>query len=689
LTLSGVRGAVSLIPALWLAVTGTASAQTGFGGFGGQGGRGQPKLKITSRFDENNDGRLNDAERQAARGHARSIRGRQTASQLRSIKSDFGQDLLESAASAPLENTDLYDEGTLRTLYLRFPNEDWFSELSDFYHTDVEVPADLIVDGNVYASVGVRFRGNSSYFTISGALKKSFTVSIDHEDPDQRLYGYRTLDLLNSHADPSFLREVLFSRISRQYIPTSKANFVRLVINGESWGVYINLQQFNNDFLQDWFGTNEGVRWKVPAGRRGAGGLAYSGPDPSAYRSSFELKTEDSPDAWRDLIELSEILSETPDNRLEAELSTVFDIDGALWFIALENVFIDSDGYISRGSDYSLYQDPYGRFHMISRDNNETFKYAGGGGPNRWPSSDPMLSPLGHENNPALPVISRLLAIPHLRARYLDHIRTIVSEWLDWDVLGPIIEGYRSLIADDVRADEKKLYSYTAFANSLDQSDVGGGGGRGGFSRGLPSFKEFVAERREFLLSHAEIGVKGPVIKSVALRSIPVPGKPVWVTAAVDQATPVESVFLYYANERDRSFERILMYDDGAHLDEKRGDGIYGGEIAPFSGGTVVLYYVEARSATSSAATVFEPAATEWGAHSYNVAFKHAESTPVVINELMALNTSSLLDPQGGYDDWIELHNSSDAAIDITGMYLSDKENNPRKWTFPEGTIRG
>jgi hypothetical protein len=129
------------------------------------------------------------------------------------------------------------------------------------------------------------------------------------------------------------------------------------------------------------------------------------------------------------------------------------------------------------------------------------------------------------------------------------------------------------------------------------------------------------------------------------------------------------------------------MYDDGAHLDEKRGDGIYGGEIAPFSGGTVVLYYVEARSATSSAATVFEPAATEWGAHSYNVAFKHAESTPVVINELMALNTSSLLDPQGGYDDWIELHNSSDAPVDIAGMYLSDKEDNPRKWAFPKGTI--
>ena len=72
------------------------------------------------------------------------------------------------------------------------------------------------------------------------------------------------------------------------------------------------------------------------------------------------------------------------------------------------------------------------------------------------------------------PVIDRLLAIPHLRARYLAHIRTIVNESLDWDVLQPIIAEYQSLVDAEVKADDKKLYAYEAFATSHIK-DQGGG----------------------------------------------------------------------------------------------------------------------------------------------------------------------------------------------------------------------
>lgn len=58
----------------------------------------------------------------------------------------------------------------------------------------------------------------------------------------------------------------------------------------------------------------------------------------------------------------------------------------------------------------------------------------------------------------------------------------------------------------------------------------------------------------------------------------------------------------------------------------------------------------------------------------------------VVINELMADNDNILPDPQGDYDDWLELHNLTDSAVMLTGMYLSDKEDEPTKWAFPENT---
>lgn len=58
----------------------------------------------------------------------------------------------------------------------------------------------------------------------------------------------------------------------------------------------------------------------------------------------------------------------------------------------------------------------------------------------------------------------------------------------------------------------------------------------------------------------------------------------------------------------------------------------------------------------------------------------------VVINELMADNDNILTDPQGDYDDWLELHNLADNAVTLTGMYLSDKVDEPTKWAFPENT---
>ena len=58
----------------------------------------------------------------------------------------------------------------------------------------------------------------------------------------------------------------------------------------------------------------------------------------------------------------------------------------------------------------------------------------------------------------------------------------------------------------------------------------------------------------------------------------------------------------------------------------------------------------------------------------------------VVINELMADNDNIIADPQGDYDDWLELYNLSDTDVLLTGMYLSDKEDELTQWEFPANT---
>jgi hypothetical protein len=56
------------------------------------------------------------------------------------------------------------------------------------------------------------------------------------------------------------------------------------------------------------------------------------------------------------------------------------------------------------------------------------------------------------------------------------------------------------------------------------------------------------------------------------------------------------------------------------------------------------------------------------------------EGNPLIINEFLASNSRCNPDPQGQYDDWVEIYNNSSVTIDIGGMYLEDENN---RWQIP------
>jgi hypothetical protein len=62
-----------------------------------------------------------------------------------------------------------------------------------------------------------------------------------------------------------------------------------------------------------------------------------------------------------------------------------------------------------------------------------------------------------------------------------------------------------------------------------------------------------------------------------------------------------------------------------------------------------------------------------------------ADSPTLVINEVLASNSRTNKDPQGGYDDWIEIYNPGAAAVDAGGLYLTDDPGEPAKWQIPTG----
>ena len=61
----------------------------------------------------------------------------------------------------------------------------------------------------------------------------------------------------------------------------------------------------------------------------------------------------------------------------------------------------------------------------------------------------------------------------------------------------------------------------------------------------------------------------------------------------------------------------------------------------------------------------------------------HPES-PLVINEILALNDGLYCDEFRDYDDWVEIYNPSLLPVDMGGMFVTDDPAVPVKWMIPD-----
>lgn len=575
----------------------------------------------------------------------------------------------------------LFDPSLLRTISLTFTNANWATLLANARNTGGNVPAFLTLDnGRVVTNAGARYKGNTSY-TMSGA-KKSINLDMNYADPEGRLMSYRAVNLNNAAGDETVMREPIYFEIMRAYAPSPHGALARLNINGAYWGLYSMVDQINNDLVDEWFPSHEGDRWRAPnigggAGTGGPGGpgggggfssaasaFSYLGASVSSYSNNYELKSDNSTNAWQRLIHAIDVLNNTPAAELRDKVEEVFAVDRWLWFLAVENVLVDDDSYWNKGADYAFYYEPEsGRIHPVEHDGNEAFTSAMG--------ITYTLSPVEGATGSNRPLLYRLLPIGELRQRYLAHMRTILAEKFNPEILTPQINFLHNLSSEAIIADSKKNYSLAAYTNDLN------------------ALKLYVTNRYKFLTNYAELRPLPPNIVAVrGPETAPSPAAAPTITAQVEAAgtNGIDSVWLYFRDKPYGRFSVHQMWDDGAHGDGPAGDGVFGGSTTNYPAGRKIHYYVEARSANSARAAAFAPARAEQATYNYRVGLAGAAESSVVINELMADNQTTLADPQGEFDDWIELHNLSDAPVDLTGHYLTDNPEAPRKWRFPDGT---
>jgi spore coat protein CotH len=573
-----------------------------------------------------------------------------------------------------LQTDGLYDPGLFRTVSLIYTQAN-AAVFSNAMHvaratgSNIYLPLLWLDNGATNQHIGARFKGNSSY----NGLRRSINLDIDFGITNADLMGFTTVNLNNANGDETVMREPIYFTVMSQYTPCPEGAMCNVYFNGAQWSVYSLVQQENSQLIEKWFPSTDGDRWRAP---NTGGGMNFAGSNSAfvvftnatvwAYTNHYEIKSTltNRLTAYQRLTNAIYVLHLTPAETFRDRIEDAWAVDNWLWFLAIENLFVDDDSYFYKGADYGFYYEPEsGRIHPVEHDGNEAFTAIG--------SLNYSMTPVQGAASNNRPMLYRLLQNNELRQRYLAHMRTVLAESFNPATLTPLINRFHALSVNALITDPRKGITMQTYTNDLN------------------GLKTYVTNRYNYLMAHAELTPRQPDITSVvgptgAVFATNTPSITASVTPNGDSG--VGSVWLYHRGKAYGKFTRVQMLDDGTHGDGLAGNGVFGATVTNYPAGTKVRYYVEARGTNAAQAARFSPARAENETHSYRVAIAAASNSPVVINEFMASNTSTLADPQGEYDDWIELRNVTDAAVSLTGRYLSDEPNNPRKWQFPAGT---
>lgn len=568
-----------------------------------------------------------------------------------------------------LKAQDFYEINTINTVELEFEQSNW-DELLDqlaLKGQEERLLGTAIVNGITYDSVGVRYKGNSSY--NANNTKNPLNIKLDYVIDDQEHQGFGTLKLSNAYKDPSFIREALSYEIAREYLPASGANFCKVYINGTYIGLYTSVQDVDKHFMRTHYysGNNPFFKGELTGG--GAQSVVkvwgYLGEDSSAYKNYFEIESDE---GWADLIDFLDILNNNPDS-----VEDVLNVDRHLWMLAFDILMVNLDAPINFGHNYYLYKDDTGRFNPVIWDLNENFgifsRLLDGAGLNV--TGMQQMNLFLNSTNANYPIISKILSNPTYKKIYVAHMKTIIDEYFSTGQYRTRALEIQDIIDSEIQNDPNFGYSYSQFKENIDNSISGGVGPRREVMVGIA---ELMDARVTYLESQSEFHATQPVISNVAQSPANVaPYESVLITAEVQTA---DNVQLAYRSSPVEAFNKVEMFDDGNHNDGSAGDGVYGASVSVGSSG--IQYYIYAENQDAAA---FSPRRAEYEFYTIET------SGELVINEFMASNKATAADQDGEFDDWVELYNNSDSAIDLTGYFLSDDADDLTKWTFPETTI--
>ncbi len=399
-------------------------------------------------------------------------------------------------ALSPASNP-LFEGDAVHEIQLTFAQPDWWQQLTTNFENFDDPPyleASLDWGSTHLETIGVRFKGNSSYWGYYG-LKKSFKLDIDEFVTGQEFEGLDKLSLNNCFLDPSYVREkATYELCEALGMATCRTNYTALTINGSYWGLYLLVEQQDQEFIESRWGTGEdGNLWKGEP----AGTLEYLGSAESAYYDDYELKTNETANDWSDLVDFVDKLNNTPISALSDSLHNRLDVSSALAMLAVDNYTVNLDSYVGRCANFYFYhRDLDDRFVFTKWDQNESWGIF-----NMYNLSTTQmhqLSPYWTNPQPGAnrPLAERLWQVDAYVDVYLGHMRKLMSTAAVPATLVARMAELRDMIRPFVYDDPNTMFTPAQFEACMTANVYAAVGGP---PRLIPALQTFVTSRYNYL----------------------------------------------------------------------------------------------------------------------------------------------------------------------------------------------
>lgn len=386
---------------------------------------------------------------------------------------------------------------------------DW-QEMLDHATDEAYIKVDVVVNGTTFHDVGIRPKGNSSLTQVAqtDSDRFSFRLKFDEYVEGQTCFGLDSFVINNMFGDNTYLKEYISYDLMRTIgVDCPCFGFAGIKVNGETWGLYLAVEAYNDSYELRVSGDDSGNLYNVkismelpqggngpaaglpggqrpdsadgqsgptadgnPGGRPNPGGmgagstggsLVYTDDDPDSYPAIFSNAVGDVTDA-----DEQKVIAALKALSTGTDLENYFDVDAILRYLAAHTLVVNLDSYSSMmAQNFYLYETD-GKITVLPWDYNLAW-----GGFQNSSASDvvnfPIDTPVSGVEMSDRPLIGQLLADSGYLETYHQYLQELVDSYFASGRFAARIEQMRALIADDVQADPTAFCTFEDFEKAV------------------------------------------------------------------------------------------------------------------------------------------------------------------------------------------------------------------------------